>query len=80
MSKIAILLRNLALAYGGYSQFSTEDIGNAISGNIRNQGWDYEKIEDYALEAATILSSRWEDDNVEEDFDSILNTLKTNKY
>lgn len=53
------LLEHLAYAFGGHSQYSTEHIGQAIAGQINNNGWA-NTPETYAREAASILYDRWE--------------------
>lgn len=54
------ILDHLAAAYGGHSQYSTADIGHAIRGHIRNQGWSPERAAEYAAQVAALLAERWE--------------------
>jgi hypothetical protein len=61
-------LGSLAAAYGGYSQFSTEDIGRALAGQHNNAtpwprpaGLARARVE----EAAAAMADYWEDTGIE---------------
>ena len=53
------LLAAVAKAFGGLSQVADEDLGRALAGHVRNQGWDESAVEHHAEVLAALMSEEF---------------------
>ena len=54
------LLDAVAFAFGGLSQVAEEDLGRALAGHVRNQGWDPDAVEHHSEVLAALLVEAFE--------------------
>jgi len=55
------LLFDVARAFGGLSQVADEDLGRALAGHVRNQGWDPDAVEHHSEVLAALMSEEFQD-------------------